>query len=129
MATCLTSRAEVEARLGRTLDSEEDARFDSACADVSAYLRIIAPRIPVDQPYPDAVVGVASALVIDVLAAPAGAGAVQSEALGGYSVTYRGSGDGMTLADGYLQLLAPWRKLRLGSVTYSPTTAVVKGAL
>lgn len=129
MATCLTSRAEVEARLGRTLDPEEDARFDAVCGDVSAYLRIIAPRIPLDHPYPDAVVGVASALVIDALATPAGAGAVQSEALGGYSVTYRGSGDGMTLSDGYLQLLAPWRKLRLGSVAYSPTTAVVKGGL
>jgi hypothetical protein len=126
MAALLTSREEVTSRLGRELSSEEDARFDPANADVSAHLRVIAPRIPEEEPIPDAVVGVASALVIRALATPPGSAPVSQESLGGYSVTYRSAADGMTLSDAYLAVLAPWRRPRIGSAPIDPTMAVAE---
>lgn len=124
MATrLLTDRAEVEGRLGRSLTPEEDARFDSAVLDVSAYMYAVAPRIPREpDPIPDVVVGVASNLVIERLAAPPGEGVTQ-ESLGGYSVTYRSSAES---AAAQLMLLAPWRGSRIGIAQVDPSKAVAQ---
>jgi hypothetical protein len=110
---------DVQERLARPLTSDELARFDVVARDVEAHLRIAAPRIPAAAPFPAAVVRVASELVISALAAPPGAGGdVAAESLGGYSVTYRQSGSG-GLSDLHAQLLAPWSRPRIGTMTTS----------
>jgi hypothetical protein len=120
----LATREDVEARLGRELTPDEDARFDVAAQDVEAHLRIVAPRIPAAVPYPDAVVRVASELIIGSLAsAPGGGQDVLQESLGGYFVAYRRPEFG-ALSDLHSQLLAPWRRPRLGTVRIDPSTAV-----
>jgi hypothetical protein len=68
------------------------------------------------------VVRVASELVIAALAAPPGAGGdVAAESLGGYSVTYRATAGG--LSDLHAQLLAPWSRPRIGTMTTSTAVA------
>jgi hypothetical protein len=119
----LATREDVESRLGRELTPDEDARFDVAAQDAEAHLRIVAPRIPAAAPYPDAVVRVASELVIGSLAAQPGGADVMQESLGGYSVSYRRSEYG-ALSDLHARLLAPWRRPRVGTARIDPTTAV-----
>jgi hypothetical protein len=113
---------DVQERLARPLTSDELARFDVVAGDVEAHLRIAAPRIPAAAPFPAAVVRVASELVISALAAPPGAGGdVAAESLGGYSVTYRATAGG--LSDLHAQLLAPWSRPRIGTMTTSTAVA------
>jgi hypothetical protein len=119
----IATRDDVEQRLGRALGPDEDARFDVAAGDVEAHLRIAAPRIPARAPFPAAVVRVASELVIAALAAPPGGGGdVAAESLGGYSVTYRQPGSA-GLSDLHAQLLAPWSRPRIGTMTTSTAVA------
>lgn len=119
----LVTRSDVEARLGRPLTAEEDARFDAAARDASALLYATAPRIPREQPVPDAVVGVASDLVITRLATPPGTSAIAQESLGGYSVSYREAA--MQLTAGQGQQLRPWRRPGIGTVRLDPTGRAV----
>lgn len=114
---------DVQERLARPLTPDELARFDVVAADAEAHLRIVAPRIPAEPPFPAAVERVASELVISALAAPPGAGGdVASESLGGYSVTYRGTTTG-GLSDLHAQLLAPWLRPRIGTMPTSTAVA------
>jgi hypothetical protein len=123
----LVAQDDVEARLGRPLTSEEEARFPAIAEDVTAVLYSAAPRIPVLPPVPPVVTSVASNLAIRMLATePGGGGAVQSESLGGYSVTYQSSGDSASLSDVMLGLLKPWRASRMGSAQIVTGTAVVQ---
>ena len=128
----LTTREEVIDRLGRPLTDSEDAVFDAAVRDVTALLYSAAPRIPTTLPLPDAVIGVATRLVMENVAASTGASTtgISSESLGGYSISYsnpdNGSGSaGMTITSTMWQALRPWTKPRIGTLQVDPDKAIV----
>jgi hypothetical protein len=126
----LTNRDEVSARTGRALTAEEDAVFDALVRDVTALMYATAPKIPTTLPIPDAVIGVASRLVIDGLALTMSGGAVGpviQESLGGYSVQYASGGSakgGLSLTDSMMDSLRPWCRARIGSLQIDPAKAV-----
>lgn len=119
----LVTVGDVQGRLRRPLTVAEDDAFDVVARDVEAHLRVVAPRIPAAEPFPDAVVRVASELVISALATPPGGGGdVASESLGGYSVAYRPSASG-GLSELHAQLMAPWLRPRIGTMATSTAVA------
>ena len=125
----LTNRSELKSRMGRDLTAEEDAVVDALIRDCTALIYAAAPRTPNSIPLPDAIIGVASRLVIDGLAVSMGGRTpgVTSERLADYSVDYdtsAGSGGGLALTDSMLQALKPWRKSALGTVALDPGTVV-----
>lgn len=120
----LCTAEDVEARLGRPLTPDEEARIDAVIADVSAYLYAVAPRIPRTPPVPAAVLAVACELVGARLSGTSG---IVQEALGGYSVMYRQDTGGGTLTGVHEQMLRPWMRPRVGTVRVDPGAAEVVG--
>lgn len=120
----LCTAEDVEARLGRPLTPDEEARIDAVIADVSAYLYAVAPRIPRTPPVPAAVLAVACDLITGRLSGSSG---VLQESLGGYAVTYRSDTGGGALTGVHEQMLRPWMRSRLGTVRVDPGAAEVVG--
>jgi hypothetical protein len=124
----LCTIADVEARLGRPLNTDELSVIDACIFDASAIVWAQAPNIPTN-PIPEIVTAVTARLTIKLMSAGAGGvsqSQIQSEALGGYSVSYRSSSEqDQGIADIDLALLRPWARSKIGTVTVNPFMAVV----
>lgn len=117
----LCTVGDVEERLGRPLTAEESAKASAAIADVSAWLRSLAPGIPPLPP--PGVIGLAARKSGQIIISDPESALITSEGLGGYTVSMRPQE--LTLADSEWAILRPYTVSRIGTVQIDPITAVV----